>query len=115
MTRRDMRELATAALLVALGLGALFYFTACTLPIELDVGIGVDLNDPCLTRLPSCGPITGYVCENADGTDDLDCEVACVAGRTLVCEEDGPTCLQRVGEDELWVPVICISNGFGDL
>lgn len=88
-------------------------FSGCAVPLEVDVGIDVGIDDECLFLFPECDT-RGYRCVNADGTENVTCDVACVAARDLTCEADGPTCTQRVGDEEHWVPVVCRSNGLGD-
>lgn len=81
---------------------------ACTNTLRHEIVVELDLKDDCLLHFPSCSGDT-YTCVDADNTPHHECRVACVAARTMTCEEDGPECLQSVGDD-VPVPVVCVSK-----
>jgi len=83
--------------------------SGCTM--EHDITLSLDLEDDCLLRFPECSMTSGYSCADADGRVDANCEVACVAARTLECGVDGPECFQLIGDSSEHVPVICTSRG----
>lgn len=68
--------------------------------------IKVSLDDPCLLAFPECGG-GSYFCVDSSGHVAPGCEVACVAARALMCEPDGPACVQDFGDDPVRVPVLC--------
>lgn len=76
-----------------------------------DIGIGVGVEGECLQCIPICttGSFDRHKCVQADdGSPCTECRTACVGGRTLMCEEDGPHCYQLVGDGEIDVPVVCV-------
>ena len=102
-----VRDVIMTAIIIAVVVGAAWYSSGCTYGVDLTVGVKLD--DKCLLTFPSCEG-SQYRCENVDGEVQLGCELACVAGRTLTCDPDGPTCAQRLGSGEQWVPVVCVTR-----
>lgn len=82
---------------------------------DLDVKVGVSLDDKCLLELPDCDERSGsYSCGHYEGTSwviEPGCHVACAAGRYIVCSTMGPQCVQDVGDEETNVPVVCAGDG----
>ena len=82
-------------------------FGGCAMSV--DHNISVKLDDDCLTRFPECAGDSFY-CVNADGERKAACEVGCLAGRDLYCDAAGPYCTQAVGDDNPFVPVLCLTR-----
>ena len=88
----------------------LLLLPACTNTLRHEIVIDLNLDDECLFAFPECSLALGYYCANADGVVRRDCQVACIAARTLACEPDGPYCTQTIGDEDLAVPVVCVSR-----
>lgn len=87
----------------------LLLLASCTNTIRHEIVIDLGLEDECLFAFPACSP-GGYHCEDSDGIRQSACQVACLAARDLTCEPDGPFCTQTLGDEEPFVPVLCISK-----
>lgn len=93
---------------------ALCAAAACSLDHDVDVTIGLD--DSCIACLPICSPdpidpvgeTRVYHCVTDRGAPCIGCRVGCLAGRTLMCEMDGPHCEQELGDGIEFVPTICV-------
>lgn len=112
--RWALEDIAWCSTITLLAGGFLCYLfgAGCAIPLEVDVDVGIAFDDPCLLLFPECGTVPGvpYRCVDSGGTPDYDCIVACFAARELTCEPDGPVCTQRLGDEEHWVPVVCVER-----
>lgn len=86
---------------------ALAIVTACTIEVEHDLGISLDHNSKCLTCLPMCSTHATH-CVTTDGDPCEGCNVACLAASAYECIDMEPMCYQRVGEDRVLVPTLCV-------
>lgn len=94
--------------------GAFSLTSGCNSTLTHEIAIKVDLDDPCLTAFPECGAGGGTFCwvpePGVPGGQLVkpECRVTCVASRELVCMEDGPHCVQVVGDETQDLPVFCM-------
>jgi len=92
-----------------MGIGLLLSLAACNFGLDVNHDINLGIDDDCLTCLPDCTGET-YTCVDGAGAECAGCEVGCLAGRTLMCVEDGPACEQDLYGEVERVPVICVSR-----
>lgn len=116
MTMSDDRILTWLAVVAGVAFITLGMVSSCgcTLDVQHNFDdIEISINGECLSCVPMCahGLRDPYKCVQGDTSAPCPgCHVACVGARTMTCEPDGIHCLQRVGDDELEVPVICVHN-----
>ena len=83
---------------------------ACTHTLDHEISVTLDLPTECLTFFPECSPDGDFKCVDVEGRVYSQCRVACVAGRSIMCAEDGPECFQRAGTSDFQVPAVCLDR-----
>ncbi len=84
----------------------------CSHSLSHEIEVSIKLEDKCLLMFPACDR-DGYTCVDSHGTELPQCQVACVAARTLMCEAEGPACTQRIGDSttsDIYVSVLCVAK-----